>query len=253
MTDYLEEALEGETEDREKFRPRRAAVRASRRESREPETEESGKNERELASGILTRRRALVRGEIGNGLRKPEQEKEREPARDREEETREETEKAAGREDGDVLPELTPKTGADWLQAERAARGGEVRDTASQTVAEDFPADIISAKNENAVGEALAEAERMAFYAGMADASSESVRSDVTPAWGTGGREEAAGILLRALGRAGRVSRTVRGGIGTAVVTLPGETAPVPEPDVEALDLAVRRDARRYDGGFQLF
>ena len=93
----------------------------------------------------------------------------------------------------------------------------------------------------------------MALYAGMADAFSEPARAGVMPAWREGGREEAAAVLLRAIGRAGRVSRTVRGGLGTAVVTVPGENAPPSEPDMEALDRLVRQDARRYDGGFQLF
>lgn len=67
------------------------------------------------------------------------------------------------------------------------------------------------------------------------------------------GREEAAAVLLRSISRAARVAGTGRGGGGTALVTLADADSPAREPDVEALDLAVQRDARRYDGGFQLF
>ena len=253
MTDYLEEVLEEETEDREDFRPRRAVVRASRGERQEPLSDEREKNERGLASGHLTRRGALLPGENGDEQKKRVQDKERETDRGREGESREKTEKAAESEDGEVLPELMPGERTAALHTEETAQRREDRDMVPQTETEAFPTGVFSAENDTAAGEALAEAERMALYAELADAFSEPVRTGVIPAWGESGREEAAAVLLRALGRTGRVSRTVRGGLGTAVVTVPGENAPDSEPDVESLDRLVRLDARRYDGGFQLF
>ena len=67
-------------------------------------------------------------------------------------------------------------------------------------------------------------------------------------------RPEAAGTILQALSRTGRSLRALRGGPGVLTVTLPdggGETAD--GTDLETLDLAMQRDARRYDGGFPLY
>ena len=67
-------------------------------------------------------------------------------------------------------------------------------------------------------------------------------------------RAEAAGVLLQALSRTGRSLRALRGGSGVMTVTLPGEGGETASgPDLEALDLAMQRDARRYDGAFQLY
>lgn len=67
-------------------------------------------------------------------------------------------------------------------------------------------------------------------------------------------RPEAAGTILQALSRTGRSLRALRSGPGVLTVTLPdggGETAA--GTDLETLDLAMQRDARRYDGGFPLY
>ena len=252
MTDYLEEVLEEETEDREEFRPRRAVVMASRRERPESEAEEKVKKERGPAPGRLRRKRDLLPGEIGDGLKERKQEKERETDQDGEEETREKTAEVAESGDEIVPQELMPKGRTAFLPTEETDRRGE-EDIVFQTETDAFSRGVISAEDETVVGEEFAEAERMALYAGTGDAFSAADRAGVLSAWGESGRNEAAGFLLRALGRAGRIAGTVRGGTGTAVVTIPGENVPGSEPDVEALDRLVRQDARRYDGGFQLF
>ncbi len=59
---------------------------------------------------------------------------------------------------------------------------------------------------------------------------------------------------MQALSRTGRSLRALRSGPGVMTVTLPdggGETAA--GTDLETLDLAMQRDARRYDGGFPLY
>ena len=67
-------------------------------------------------------------------------------------------------------------------------------------------------------------------------------------------RAEAAGVLLQALSRTGRSLRALRSGPGILTVTLPGESGETAAgADLESLDLAVQRDARRYDGGFPLY
>lgn len=67
-----------------------------------------------------------------------------------------------------------------------------------------------------------------------------------------GGREEGT-PLYEALRRTARVARLAAGGRETVTLTLPGETAERQEGDWTALDRAVQRDARRYDGGFTLY
>lgn len=59
--------------------------------------------------------------------------------------------------------------------------------------------------------------------------------------------------LYEALRRADRVAQPATGGRDTVTVTLPGETAGRQTADWSALDRAVQRDARRYDGGFPLY
>ena len=67
-------------------------------------------------------------------------------------------------------------------------------------------------------------------------------------------RTEAAGILLQALSRTGRSLRALRSGPGVLTVSLPGESGGTAAgTDLESLDLAMQRDARRYDGGFPLY
>ena len=68
-------------------------------------------------------------------------------------------------------------------------------------------------------------------------------------------RGEAGTWLLAALGRAGRARRALRQGPGAVTVPLPGpgEAPAAGETDLESLDLALQRDARRYDGGFPLY
>ena len=69
----------------------------------------------------------------------------------------------------------------------------------------------------------------------------------------TDGTGETAGALLGDLRRARRGSRAARSGQRVMTVTWPvTENAPA-GLDAEALDLAVQRDARRYDGGFALY
>ena len=60
--------------------------------------------------------------------------------------------------------------------------------------------------------------------------------------------------LYAALRRTAGLSRLAAGGGGTIPVVLPAASAPVETgQDWEALDRAVQRDARRYDGGFSLY
>ena len=67
-------------------------------------------------------------------------------------------------------------------------------------------------------------------------------------------RAEAAGVLLQALSRTGRSLRALRSGPGVLTVSLPGESGGTAAgTDLESLDLAMQRDARRYDGGFPLY
>ena len=68
------------------------------------------------------------------------------------------------------------------------------------------------------------------------------------------GRTGAAELLMQALSRTGRSLRALRGGAGVLTVALPREDgASAGGTDLEALDLAMQRDARRYDGAFQLY
>ena len=92
----------------------------------------------------------------------------------------------------------------------------------------------------------------------LPEASDRTPETETDPAWGdwlprTEEGTEAAGLLLRALSRAGRSARLLRTGSGVVTVTLPETGAGSGGLDVEALDLAVQRDARRYDGGFTLY
>ena len=67
------------------------------------------------------------------------------------------------------------------------------------------------------------------------------------------GRTAGSAVLAQRLRRTGRVSRLARGGGSTVTVTLPDRSSPAPALDLLALDRAVQRDARRYDGGFTLY
>lgn len=67
-------------------------------------------------------------------------------------------------------------------------------------------------------------------------------------------REEGNGTLAEAVFRAERVARFVQNPGRRLTVTLPEERAAGGETlTAEALDRAVERDARRYDGGFSLY
>lgn len=59
--------------------------------------------------------------------------------------------------------------------------------------------------------------------------------------------------LYEAMIRARRGARASVGTANTLTVTLPGEVSSQQPPDWTALDRAVQRDARRYDGGFSLY
>ena len=67
------------------------------------------------------------------------------------------------------------------------------------------------------------------------------------------GRTVSSAVLAQRLRRIGRVSRLARGGGSTVTVTLSDRSPPAPALDLLALDRAVQRDARRYDGGFTLY
>lgn len=67
------------------------------------------------------------------------------------------------------------------------------------------------------------------------------------------GRTVGSAVLAQRLRRTNRVSRLARGGGSTVTVTLPDRSSPAPALDLLALDRAVQRDARRYDGGFTLY
>lgn len=215
--------------------------------------EDGTEEERALPPVFRMRRRAAVPAKEGKLQEKREKEADSEPERSGEEETRGKRERSGEEEDGDVPPELVTKQRAVSLRAVGMGQGREDQGTVLQLGATDLPEGFASVESEAAVPEELAEAERMAHYAGAGESFSSAVRDGTLSAWEESGREEAAGFLLRAIARAGRASRIVREGTGTAVVTLPGEGPSAPEPDVEALDRLVRQDARRYDGGFQLF
>ena len=276
MTDYLEEVLEEETEDREEFRPKRVVVRGSRRERPDVQEEDGAEGTGRISSGPdrtlrdreipmedraeeesallrdLSRNRwKAVPGENRSAPAKRRREREPEPERTMKGEAAEETGEAEKREDGEALLDLRMRRRAAVLQT--AGRSRQEEDMVSLQEGKAPSEEFVPAEGESAVTEELAEAERLTRYGGTEDAYSETVPSGALSAWRESGREGAAGILLRALGRAGRVSRIVHGGAGTAVVTMPGEITPVWEPDMESLDRLVRLDARRYDGGFQLF
>lgn len=70
-----------------------------------------------------------------------------------------------------------------------------------------------------------------------------------------GGREPAAAALLEGLSRARRAAGYAAGpGGGAATLSVPQERISAGGGlELEALDRAVQRDARRYDGGFALF
>lgn len=263
MTDYLEEVLEEETEDWKEFQPKRVVVRGPRRERPDVQEEDGAEGTKGRSDGpdrepknrdlpmadrageettvflerIKNSRRAIPgkdgilpeKGGPGSDLAAAG-------------EVPEEAEEAGKEETGDFFTDLVRGRILAVDETERSAlRQGE------QDI---YPPDR---EKTAAITEELAEAERLTRYGGTEDAYSETVPSGALSAWRESGREGAAGILLRALGRAGRVSRIVHGGSGTAVVTTPGETTPAWEPDMESLDRLVRLDARRYDGGFQLF
>ena len=62
-----------------------------------------------------------------------------------------------------------------------------------------------------------------------------------------------AAVLAQRLRRTGRVSRLAQGGGTTMTVTLPEQVRSSQSLDLLALDRAVQRDARRYDGGFPFY
>lgn len=64
----------------------------------------------------------------------------------------------------------------------------------------------------------------------------------------------AAAGLVEGLRRAAQAARLAAGGTSAATARLPeAEPTARMNPDLLALDRAVRRDARRYDGGFALY
>lgn len=75
------------------------------------------------------------------------------------------------------------------------------------------------------------------------------------PSWGEdGGRDTAGAVrLLGMFNQAARAAGMVRYPEKTLTVTLPRETDRAVGLDLETIDRAVQRDARRYDGGFPLY
>ena len=304
MTDYLEEVLEEETEDREELRGRRTVVRRDRREMQEMSGEEGeelsflrsavsdmslrgadivtqdGKmEEKDLSPDFLMGRRTAGLQESGDPSENMQRDTVLNPEDSAERGIEQEPEEAEEEGEAGTIRDFLPGRRSEAFRAYKTARGAEAGASALLTEADVFPGGFDAEKgkrglpedapagfemgtpsggfeaeeDKSSVAEELVEAGRVVRYTGLTEAVSESDGSGALSVWGESGGEGAAGILLRALGRAGRVSRIVRGGSGTAVVTLPGETAPAWEPDVESLDRLVRLDARRYDGGFQLF
>lgn len=66
-------------------------------------------------------------------------------------------------------------------------------------------------------------------------------------------RETAQGALYAAVERLGRVERLAEGARQGQAIPLTLPVQPGGAAGVEALDRAVQRDARRYDGGFSLY
>lgn len=80
-----------------------------------------------------------------------------------------------------------------------------------------------------------------------------SVSVSFRPLSGTEQAGAGAPALYEAMIRARRGARASVGTANTLTVTLPGEVSSQQPPDWTALDRAVQRDARRYDGGFSLY
>ena len=75
------------------------------------------------------------------------------------------------------------------------------------------------------------------------------------PSWAEAGLHSDSGAvrLLGMLNQAAQAAGMVHGPGKSLTVTLPRETARAGGLDLETLDRAVQRDARRYDGGFPLY
>ena len=75
------------------------------------------------------------------------------------------------------------------------------------------------------------------------------------PSWAEAGLYSDSGAvrLLGMLNRAVQAVGMVRGPGKTLTVTLPRENTRAGSLDLETIDRAVQRDARRYDGGFPLY
>lgn len=67
------------------------------------------------------------------------------------------------------------------------------------------------------------------------------------------GQQSGVADLMGQLNRTRRVARLALPGQTSVTVTLPGEGSSPGSLDLLALDRAVQRDARRYDGGFPLY
>lgn len=70
---------------------------------------------------------------------------------------------------------------------------------------------------------------------------------------GTQGQRTGAAGLIGQLSRTRRAARLAAPGQTSVTVTVPGEGSRPSTADLLALDRAVQRDARRYDGGFPLY
>ena len=150
MTDYLEEVLEEETEDREEFRVRRTVVRRGRREMQELPGEEGEdlpgvgsavsdialrgadivtqdrrKEENILFPSFSMRRRASVLWENGDPSEKMREETGLNPEDPAEREEEQESEKATEEEDAETVRELMPGRRSAVFRAEETARRGE--------------------------------------------------------------------------------------------------------------------------------
>lgn len=76
-----------------------------------------------------------------------------------------------------------------------------------------------------------------------------------SPSWAEGqtNRRTTGAALLSALTRTALAAGQIRQQGRPLAVTLAGEVPRAVGPDLEAMDRAVQRDARRYDGGFPLY
>jgi|GEM_PF-1426227 len=139
-----------------------------------------------------------------------------------------------------------------------AVRPGEREKPGEEGLPEVGGTDGVQETEEETILRLPAETEVESPAAPAASEEEMTIPEEGKTAWGdwlprTDGGTDAAAALLGSLRRAGRSVRAIRGGTGVMTVTLPEPGGQTAGPDVEELDRAIQRDARRYDGGFELF